>query len=231
MLNYLVTKLDDGSGGFYYELKPFGYLCIIVIAILLVLSIAFIKNRSTENKETKIFSTKQLAFSSLLLALATVLSMIKLPLKLPMGGSMTLLSMFFICYIGYLYGLRIGLIASVTYGVLQLIIEPYIIGIPQLLIDYIIAFGALGISGAFSSAKHGLIKGYLLGTFLRFVASYISGLIFFAQYAADWNTIPVIYSAVYNGSYIYAEVILTLIIICLPPVKTALAQVKKTAIS
>jgi thiamine transporter len=183
-----------------------------------------------QQQRTNSFLVKKLVFCAAALALATVASLIKLPLRMPYGGSVTLLSMFFICFIGYLYGVGTGLVTAVAYGILQLIIEPYIISIPQLIFDYILAFGALGLSGLFHKVKGGLIKGYLVGILGRFIFAYLSGLIFFAQYAADYGTIPIIYSAVYNGAYIGTEAVITLIIIVIPPVAAALERVKRMAL-
>ena len=52
---------------------------------------------------------------------------------------------------------------GVAYGLLQMLIDPYIMTLPQLLLDYILAFGVLGLSGLFSNKKHGLFLGYLVG--------------------------------------------------------------------
>ena len=119
--------------------------------------------------------------------------------------------------------------AAVAYGILQMIVDPYIISVPQMLCDYIFAFGALGLSGVFSNAKHGLVKGYLLGIAGRFVFSFLSGLIFFGQYAPDGMN-PAVYSASYNGIYIFTEGILTIIIVSIPPVAKALSRVKSLAV-
>src|SRR5699024_3956789 len=100
---------------------------------------------SMSGNSTKKISTKQLVFSSMSLALATVTSFIKFA-SLPFGGSITLFSMFFICFIGYLYGPKIGLMTGVAYGILQLITGPYIYHPLQILLDYPLAFGALGLS-------------------------------------------------------------------------------------
>ena len=49
------------------------------------------------------FSTKQLVFCAMALALATVIStIVKLP-SLPNGGSITLFSMLIVCLVGYWY--------------------------------------------------------------------------------------------------------------------------------
>lgn len=61
--------------------------------------------------------------------------------------------MLFLVLIGYWYGLRAGLMTAIAYGFLQLVSDPYIISIPQMLVDYIFAFGALGLSGLFSKSK------------------------------------------------------------------------------
>ena len=58
-------------------------------------------------------------------------------------------------------------ISSVAYGLLQFVIDPVFYSIPQLLVDYPLAFGALGLSGFFHDSKHGLIKGYIVGVLGR----------------------------------------------------------------
>ena len=179
------------------------------------------------NKNT-MFTVRKLAFCALALALGTVLSFLKLPFKLPYGGSVTLLSMLVITLPGYWFGAAVGITTATAYGLLQLIIEPYVISIPQLIVDYFLAFGALGLSGFFHNRRGGLIKGYLLGIFGRFVFAVLSGVIFFAQYAADYDLFPLVYSTLYNGSYIGLEAVITLVLIALPPVKRALDQVKVT---
>ena len=83
------------------------------------------------------------------IALATVIAtVIKLP-SLPNGGSVTLFSMLIICLVGYWYGPVTGIIAAVAYGVLQFITGPYVVHPLQVLLDYPLAFGALGLSGFF----------------------------------------------------------------------------------
>ena len=115
---------------------------------------------------------------------------------------------------------------TIAYGFLQLIVDPYIISIPQMLTDYIFAFGALGLSGLFSNKKHGLILGFIAGVLGRFVFTFLSGLIFFGSYASSYNMTAPVYSFVYNGSYIGAETVITVIILMLPPVAKGLARVK-----
>lgn len=168
--------------------------------------------------------TKMLVFSAVAIALAMITSTIKI-VDMPMGGSVTLFSMLFICLIGYWYGPAAGIITGLAYGLLQFVIDPYMVSIPQVLIDYPLAFGALGLSGLFHNRKFGLQIGYLVGVLGRFVFAILSGVVFFAQYAPEGMN-PFVYSFVYNGAYLGAEALITVIILSLPPVTKALANVK-----
>ena len=175
--------------------------------------------------------TKQLVFSAMAIALATVVTtVIKLP-SLPNGGSVTLFSMLLVSLIGYWYGPTTGLIAAVTYGILQFIAGPYVVHPAQVLLDYPLAFGALGLSGFFHQKKNGLIKGYLAGVFGRFVFHMISGLIFYTTYVGtlQGNTTAIWASTLYNLSYILPEAILTLVLLVLPPVRNVFDRIKTMA--
>ena len=86
-----------------------------------------------------------------------------------------------------------------------------------LLMDYILAFTALGLSGFFTKKKSGLYIGYIVAIVGRFICSFLSGFIFFAEYAPEGMN-PALYSFVYNGITIGAEGIITLIILAIPVV-------------
>ncbi len=174
------------------------------------------------------FSAKGLAVAGVCIALAYVLSFIKI-FSAPLGGSVTLLSMFFICVIGYFYGWKYSLTAALAYGILQFVQKPEIYTPLQVIIDYGCAFTALGISGFFRNQKHGLQLGYLAGVTGRFIFSTLSGFVFFGEYAPEgWN--PLIYSICYNGAYIYIEAAITLVILAIPAVSKAINRVKNTLI-
>ena len=170
---------------------------------------------------------KKLVYSALGVALALVTSYIKL-WDMPMGGSVTLFSMLFICLIGYWFGAKYGLITGIAYGLLQFIIDPYMVSIWQVLFDYPLAFGALGLSGLFCNKKWGLQIGYIVGVIGRFIFSTLSGVIFFAEYAPEGMN-PWVYSTLYQGTYLGTELVMTLIIISIPPVAKALSLVKQQA--
>lgn len=208
-----------------YLLKPAGY----VLLVILLAALLFIIYRLGKTAKARHMQTKQLVYCAAAMALAMVTSYIKLA-SLPFGGSITLFSMMFICLIGYIYGTRIGLITGVAYGLLQFIAGPYIYAPLQVLLDYPLAFGALGLAGIFSAKKHGLVTGYLLGVFGRYVCHVISGYVFFAAYAPKGMN-PFLYTLGYNATYLVPEAIATVIILSLPPVSRAIGQVKRQAIS
>ena len=203
--------------GTSYQLTTAGYTALVIamLAILLIGCAIF--------GSKKQFSAKQLSISAMAIALATVTSIIKL-WKMPMGGSVTLFSMLFIVLIGYWYGTGAGLTTALAYGILQLVLDPYIISLPQMLIDYIFAFGALGLSGLASKSKNGLLKGYIIGVLGRYVFAFLSGWIFFATYMPEFFNSAVIYSLAYNGSYLGVEAVITIILLSIPPVRRALSQ-------
>lgn len=176
--------------------------------------------------------TKQLIFSAMAIALAiTIATVIKLP-SLPNGGSVTLFSMLMISMIGYWYGPKISLTAALAYGILQFITGPYVLSPLQVILDYPLAFGALGLSGLCANKKNGLVYGYLLSVTGRYFFSMLSGLIFFTTYTGSFgNDLSAIWAAfAYNFSYIGYEAIITLILLNIPAVKNAMEKIKQMAL-
>lgn len=223
-MSIFATITQDGD----YNLTSAGYTLLVAVMLALFLGACFISGKKREKQGGVPISTKQLVFCAAAMALAMVTSNIKL-YDPPFGGSVTLFSMLFICLIGYWFGLRTGLMAACAYGILQLVTNPYIISIPQMLTDYLFAFGALGLSGVFAGKKHGLVKGYLLGVFGRFIFTFLSGMIFFGIYAADYGMSAPVYSFVYNGSYIGGEALLTVAVLAVPALQKGLAHIKTLA--
>ena len=224
MLDFFTTTegaWDDGS----VRLKAIGIAVVVVIILALVIISAISHQRNSENK--KILTTKQLVYSAVAIALAIVCSMIKFS-SLPMGGSITLFSMLFIVLIGYWYGPSVGIMTAVAYGLLQFVLEPIFYTLPQMLIDYPLAFGALGLAGFFHKKKFGLHIGYIVGVIGRYVFAVISGYVFFGAYAPE-GTPAIVYSLTYNATYIVPEAIVTLILISIPAVSKALSVVKSRA--
>lgn len=225
MNNFFAAPTDEW-GDNAVRLTSTGMLTVIaVIAALIIIALA----AGYAKKSSKKLTTKQLVYSAAAVALAIVTSMIKL-FSMPMGGSVTLLSMLFIILIGYWYGPAIGIMTGAAYGLLQFVMEPIFYTLPQMLVDYPLAFGALGLSGFFWRSKNGLTKGYIAGVLGRYFFAFLSGWIFFGVYAADYGMSAPVYSLLYNGSYLAAEAVITLIIINIPPVRKALEYIKRMAL-
>lgn len=172
-------------------------------------------------------NVKRLVFCAMCIALSTVTGSITL-FSLQNGGSVTPFSMLFATLPGLFFGPVYGIATGAAYGILNLILKPYIYTPLQVLIDYPLAFGALGLSGLFSKRKNGLFLGYLTGCLGRFFFSFLSGYVFFASYAPA-GMHPALYSAGYNFSYIAAEAALTLILLFIPAIRNAIFQVRSWA--
>jgi len=157
------------------------------------------------------FSTKILAETVVFVSLATVLSFIKL-FSLPQGGSVTVASMVPILWLALRRGPKVGVFATTVYGIVQLVVDPFIVHPVQVLLDYPIAFGMLGLAGFFQKRP---FIGASLGIIGRFIAHFFSGIIFFAIIYAPEGMNHVIYSAVYNGGYLLVELVISLYVIYL----------------
>ena len=220
-MSLFVNQVVD-EWGTSYTLTGLGYGVLIAVILCLLILACYLTGKK------KHLQTKPLVFAAAAMALGTITSFLKL-FEAPMGGSVTLFSMLFICCIGYWYGLRTGLMTGFAYGLLQLISDPYIVSLPQMITDYLLAFGALGLSGLFCNKKNGLIKGYIAGVLGRYVFAFLSGLIFFASYAEGTGMSAPVYSLAYNGSYLGCEAGLTLVLLAVPAVNKAFIQVKQMA--
>ena len=143
--------------------------------------------------------TLRLVTSSVCLALATVMSMIKV-FELPFGGSVTLFSMVPVLVLSYMYGVKWGLLCGGVYGVLQMVLGATTTqafaglsgwSVPVMaLLDYIVAFVVLGFAGVFKNKikNHTLAisLGSALAVVLRLVCHFLSGWILWGSYASGY---------------------------------------------
>ncbi|MGI6751915.1 MAG: energy-coupled thiamine transporter ThiT [Anaerovoracaceae bacterium] len=192
-----------------------GQIFILGVIILLFFMILITGRKKAD--------TKGLVLAAIFVALYVVTNQLIL-FRFPQGGSITAFSMFTITYCGFLLGTRRGVMAGMCAGLLTLVFNPYVIHPIQLLLDYPLAVGALGFAGI-SCKKGGLIPGYLLGIIGRYFCVCLSGIIFFSKYTPEgWNAI--MWSLYYNGAYIGAEGILTLILLSIKPFRNTLERLK-----
>lgn len=157
--------------------------------------------------------TRMLTEAGAMIALAQGLSYIKI-FEAPYGGSVTAGSMIPIIVFSLRWGLKSGLLAGLVYGILQFILGGtiYSYHIVSILFDYLVAFAVLGFAGLFKNSIKGVLAGTFLGIFGRFVCHVISGVVVWASYAPE-GTSPLLYSVLYNGSYLLPELAITLVIV------------------
>jgi thiamine transporter len=153
--------------------------------------------------------TRVLTEAALAVALSFVLGFIVL-FKMPFGGSVSL-EMIPLILLSLRQGWRVGIVAGAAYGLLDLVIDPYVVHPLQLLLDYPLAFGALGLAGLFKPTVRGAVLGATVAVFARFVCHFLSGVIFFASYAPEgWN--PYLYSAAYNAAYLAPSLVIAIVV-------------------
>ena len=224
-LNLFFYPTENSWGEAIFALTPLGIAAVFAVIILLLVLALFFTKKETGKSRSAVM--KQLTFSGAAMALGIITSEVLPSITLfATGGSITLFSMFFIVLIGYLFGAKAGITSAVAYGMLQFILDPKFYSIPQLIIDYPLAFGALGLSGLFAAKKHGLVLGYITGVMGRYVFTVISGMLFFASYAPE-DTPVLFYSLSYNAGYLVPEAVITLILLAIPAVSNGVTQVKK----
>jgi thiamine transporter len=156
-----------------------------------------------------------LAEAAVMVALSAALFNVKL-FVFPEGGEVTLGSMTPIILLSLRRGAKVGAGAGVVLGMIVLYFEPFIYNVPwQVLLDYPLAYGALGLSGLVKggggSAKKvspALLLAPALGIGGRFLCHFASGVIFFASYAPVGES-PYVYSAIYNALYLVPELVIT----------------------
>lgn len=173
--------------------------------------------------DSSIKNTRRLTETAIMLALAVALSYVQI-FSLPMGGSVTLFSQVPIIIIGYRYGAKWGISTGVIYGILEMLLQglgnfAYVKGIGSYLIlifaDYVLAFMVLGLGGAMfkKAVKNQAVAlglGAFVGSLLRFVCHFISGVTIWGEYADGWKSVWA-YSAGYNGSYMAAEAAISVV--------------------
>ena len=160
---------------------------------------------------------RALCEGALMVALAFVLSFVKL-WELPNGGSLTP-AMFPILLFGLRWGVGRGLMAGFVFGLLQLIYDSaYAWGWQSMVLDYLLAFTPLGLSGLFRGKAWGIFPGTVVGCVCRFIIHYISGVTIYR--IIEPTAVPGlgtfdnahVYSLVYNGSYMLPNMLLALAI-------------------
>ena len=198
--------------------------------------------------------TKRLTESAMLLAVAIVLELVSkmfIP-EMPFGGQVTLVSMLPVVLISYRHGVKWGLVSGVAYALLEMAIgaktvaaafQPGYFGDETMIVnalimcvlDYLVAFTALGLGGVFRNRIEnpglGLMCGAIVALGARYLAHIASGYILFSGWA-EWfftqegfpawgaqlvqdlsaEALGLVYSVVYNGMYMLPEIVITAVV-------------------
>jgi len=153
--------------------------------------------------------TKVLTELALVIALSVILKDVLPPIyPLPQGGSITIAGLVPLFWFTLRRGFRFGVFAGAVYGLVHMALGGYVISPIQGLLDYPVAFAALGLAGLFK--KYRLI-GVGVGIGGRFICSFLSGLFFFLSPTLE----GAVASAVYNGTYLVGEFVISAIVIYL----------------
>lgn len=189
----------DASGEGYVVAEGSSWLMYVVSAVLVV-AIAVLALLGGNNSE---FNTKSLTYAAICVSLSFALSYIKF-FSLPQGGSVTFASLLPLALYSYMFGTRKGVVAGAVYGLLQFVQSPQFYQPMQVLLDYPIAFAAIGLAGIGRKMK--FLKGnvrleFALGTTIAVLFRYVSHVLsgYFVFYAWSGSQHPLAYSLAYNS--------------------------------
>lgn len=191
------------------DYNPLSTVGMYAFSIALILIIAFLTlffDRKNDLKQ----NTKTLAYAGVCIALSFALSYVKFFTVGATGGSVTFASLLPLMLFAYKFGAKKGVFAGIIYGLLQFIQSPQFYQPMQFLLDYPVAFGAIGVVGVaknFPKIKNSPVASFIVGAFLavtlRYLAHTISGYYVFSSWAWEgWA--PLAYSFVYN-LYCFAD--------------------------
>lgn len=173
------------------------------------------KSQEVESVQGKL-SVRMVAEIGVMLALSTVLAQVRL-FHAPYGGSVTLASMVPLLYLAFRWGPGVGILAGAAEGLIHLAIDPEVVHPIQLILDYPLAFGLVGLAGFFPRRP---MLGTTAGLVARFLSHLISGVFWWASYtppdfiqrygagAGVW-----LYSFAYNGAYMGPELVISLVFV------------------
>ena len=157
--------------------------------------------------------------AALSIALSFVLSCLRL-FRMPTHGAITPGSMLPIMLFSLVYGVGPGMLTGLTYGVLQYVQDPSFLNVWQFILDYLIAFAALGLAGIGKGKdKAWMYISIPIAVFGRAVSAILAGIMWANEYfdyglkigSMEFSS-PVLYSMVYNGVYLIPETIICLVL-------------------
>lgn len=174
--------------------------------------------------------TRRMAESAIFVAIATVLSIIKI--DVPLGGGLTVLSMLPIILLSHRWGFKWGTLCAFAYSLIQLLLGLDNVSyaakiglgfVPVIIfLDYIIPYTALGLSSLaekpLGKTRKAVIVGIIATFTFRFLCHYITGVWVWKawmpeEYMGMPMTSPWLHSLLFNGWYMLAETVIHVIVV------------------
>lgn len=145
-------------------------------------------------------------------ALAVLCSFVKV-WEMPQGGSVSL-TMIPLFAVAFRRGVGAGVLTGMVYGLISLMFAGAVYHPMSIILDYLLAFGGIGIAGLFKKNLPGIVLGTVTGVTGRFIFSLISGAVLFGSYAPEGQN-PWLYSLIYQATYLVPELIICLAVLIL----------------
>lgn len=184
----------------FVETPATTWIAVAVIVVLALMLLLFGRTR-------KQWTARTVAFAALAVALSFVLSLFRL-YRMPSGGSITPASMLPVMLFAAAFGVGPGVLAGAVLGVLQYMQGGWFLNVWQFLLDYVLAYAALGLCGLYAHVREKkdwqLFLFMLLATFVRFVSATLAGYMF-------WDT-AFVASMAYNGTYLIPDLAICMVL-------------------
>ncbi len=179
---------------------------IVIFITIFIIILTFILNK--KNK----FSSKEITRIAIAVALWIVLDIFPV-YRFPHGGSVTLGKMTIIFLLANIIGVPKTLFAGSLIGLINFILNPFIVHPIQVLLDYPLACMVLSLSGFFPKKK---FIGSSIAILGKFFFHFLSGILFFSSYA-PLGVSACYYSFYINGLFMSVEGGIAIIIYLLLP--------------
>jgi thiamine transporter len=164
--------------------------------------------------------TRILVEIALTIALSAAVKALAIRLPWNIAGGTVSFEMLPIFVLALRRGVWPAVAAGAMFGMIDLILEPFVVHPVQLVLDYPLAFALVGVAGIGAGLWHrgvrenapwtnALVWGlFTLGAFARFLSHFVSGYVFFQSNAVKAGQAPALYSAIYNASYIVPSLLI-----------------------
>ena len=201
---------DDEGNPLWDQVNTVGLYVSAVLLAAAIVAAAFVCGR----KDKKGFSTRSITFAAICIAMSFALSYLRI-VTMPQGGSITIASLLPLMIYSYMFGTKKGVFAGFIYGILQAFQDPAILHPAQFLLDYPLAFSAIGLAGMFANNKAlrfpqiRFALGALVAAAGRFLMHFLSGIFAFGYFATIQ---PVwLYSLVYQAGYVLPDIAIAIV--------------------